>query len=314
MTFHANLGNETHRKLQKRGVDLMMHSSYEAQINWLFRSAERFYPRCRKVIITDQETEFHPVIHDHINGEIEIFRAHFPGSGAMLSRAQAQTEWLEKEVAKGGGQDSPIVMLDSDVLINRDLEPLCSLNYEIAMTYRGNDEMPINGGVFFIAPLQQEAALRFSRWVQFIYESHFSEDIWYGHQRALIETIGWENYKNRTKIGAVLTVPPAALQNADDNRSVQAQLWHVGEWNRTVSVKWLKIRKMSSARILHFKGPRKILMRPYFFGYLQSPQSLAGKTKKYGWRGTLYLFAGLQKSLKRLNDVRILVSSRREAS
>jgi hypothetical protein len=35
VTFHAAWGMKMHHKLRKRGVDLMMQSSYEAQINWL---------------------------------------------------------------------------------------------------------------------------------------------------------------------------------------------------------------------------------------------------------------------------------------
>jgi hypothetical protein len=56
--------------------------------------------------------------------------------------------------------------------------------------------MPINAAALFIlAPHGRAAALRFSAWVQLMYETCFSQDIWYGHQHALIKTIDWQNYR-----------------------------------------------------------------------------------------------------------------------
>jgi len=309
VTFHAAMGDEVHHKLRKRGVDLMMQSSYEAQINWLFRSADRFYPGCRKVIITDQNTRFEAAISQHLQGETEIFRSQFPGSGAMLSRARAQTEWLAAEALRGDVQDHPIVMLDSDILINRELEALGANDYDIGLTHRRHDEMPINGGTFFIAPQARAAALQFSRWVQLTYETGFAQDIWYGHQHALIKTIDWQNYRKTLKSeDRILLLPSPFSQEESD--PVRIRLFGRHHWNHTASVKVSHIKQMPEARILHFKGPLKILMRPYFLGYVRSPQSLGDHIKRMFWRAILYFLAGIQKSLKRLNKLVIFLSSR----
>ncbi len=142
---------------------------YENQINWLFRSARFIYPDCRLVIITDQETHFSDSIGEDLHGAVEIFRGRAPGCGAMLSRALSQVKWIEDEEMRKMPQDAPVFLLDSDMSINGPLEAQSTTNYDIVLTYRSRAKMPINGGLFVIAPGSRAQALAFSQQVVKIY-------------------------------------------------------------------------------------------------------------------------------------------------
>lgn len=290
VTFHASLNPQVQTDFQTRGVHLRSHTLYEMQINWMFRSAQAKYPLCRKVIITDQETRFDAAIYEHVDGEIEIFRAQAPGSGAMLSRAQAQVEWLEHEAADGTPQDQPILMLDSDMLINGALEELCSSDYDIALTYRKDPRMPINGGAFFIAPGQRIHALHFSRWVEAIYRDKFPGDLWYGHQLALIEAVGRDAYEKSDKTALAVSPPLSLSQNG---APVRLKLLSVAKWNRTADLELGALNALHGARILHFKGARKKLMQAYFSGFVAPNPS-------FRWRVAFYLIGAAQRLGKAL--------------
>ncbi len=272
VTFHASLNSETENSFQESGIHLRSMDIYERQINWLFRSAEHFYPACRMVVITDLETGFDNVIHERLQGRIEIFRAQAPGSGAMLSRAQAQVEWLEHEETNGASQNDPVLLLDSDMLINGRMEELRAAHYDVALTYRSHRKMPINGGAFIIGPGKRLPALVFSRWVEGIYKERFADDLWYGHQMALIEAAGRREFEQSKKTS--LTAMRPASAPADD-APVHLSLLSVDEWNRTVDVELLSLAGIRRARILHFKGPRKKLMEAYFNGFL-APRPTVG--------------------------------------
>jgi len=267
VTFHASLNSETEDILQSKGVHFNTADIYERQINWLLRSAEFYFPACRMVVITDLDTNFNDLIHDRLKGSVEIFRAKAPGHGAMLSRARAQVEWLEQEKLNQTLQAEPIILVDSDMIINGSMDELRSSDYDVALTYRTHRKMPINGGVFIIAPGQMDNALRFSRWVEQIYTSKFSDDLWYGHQQALIETVGRADFDASNKSHLLAHCPSPS---SGDDQPVRIKLLSVEDWNYTVDVTLKSARALLKARILHFKGTRKLLMEPYFSAFILS--------------------------------------------
>ena len=272
VTFHASLNPETETALQSKGIHLAAASTYERQINWLLRSAEFYFPGCRMVVITDLETQFDDVIHDRLQGPIELFRANAPGHGAMLTRARAQVEWLEHEQRNQTLHIDPILLVDSDMIINGSLDELRASDYDVALTYRTHRKMPINGGVFIIAPGKIDEALRFSRWVEDIYTSTFPNDLWFGHQRSLIVASGSDDFEASDKRSLMARCP---LSSSGDDRSVRLKLLPVEQWNHTVDVRMKAMKAFRNARILHFKGSRKLLMGPYFSASIHPNQELS---------------------------------------
>jgi len=79
------------------------------------------------------------------------------GTQPMYDRATALLAY-----ARSPAFDRDTVFLDSDALVNRPLEEVFALGFDVCMTYREHERlMPVNEGVMFLASRRPQAVVRF---------------------------------------------------------------------------------------------------------------------------------------------------------
>ena len=159
---------------------------------------------------------------------------------------------------------SPVVFLDSDVIVNADLGPLLAEEFDVALTYRDHPNTPVNGGVIIVKGGAHGSGLRFLERVRSIFDQEFSSArLWWGDQRALIAAVGHERFAHRQADtvevdGTRVRLLPCDRYNfspADDEQAIAAEL--------------------GDKCILHFKGARKRLMPLYWASYLEAKANAA---------------------------------------
>jgi hypothetical protein len=230
---------------------------YEQILNLAFRSARVFHPECRLVLLTSLQHK--SAFSQEISETVEIFRYDVDHTQPIVWRSWAELKFLEQH-----DFSSHIVMMDSDMLINANLEDIFEENFDVGLTYNGgkskaDKKMPINGGLKIVHAHKRDAAIAFS---QKIYELCNSEHLaqyrtWWGDQYALIEAIGNDNFWHRDSDrilseggGSILLLP-------------------CNKYNFSPTCKAKAIRKKwNDKKIIHFRGPRKQLMSMYWNLYL----------------------------------------------
>lgn len=246
-TFHVE-NEQTDSKAEVK-ANVVSKNIYHVLLELLFRSASLFHPGCKKVILSNQTTKFHG-----LNDQIEIFRADVDdGAPLMYSRLTAQIEYID-----GLATPTNLVFLDADILINANLTALFEQEFDIALTYRADQDMPINWGVMFVSTQHQGAASQFLKQVLEQYRNqYFTNPIFWCDQYALIDTIGRDRFFNRTsdrlEINGVkiLLVPCATYNFSPENHA------------RSI------LSELKDKKIIHFKGARKRFIQSYWQTYLE---------------------------------------------
>jgi hypothetical protein len=170
-----------------------------------------------------------------------------PGS-IMLDRTLAQLRYLEHCAF-----DRPIVMLDSDILVFGSLRKLFQEDFDVAVTWRDHDTMPVNNGVILLNRRNPAAVRHFFRRYADIYRRLYSSQAdWYGDQMAMAALLGLspEEYASRHTVdveGCRVRLLPCSIYNAKP----KAKLLHI---------LFPGVRR----RILHFKAGKKRLMGDYW--------------------------------------------------
>lgn len=257
-----------HVELEKRagpGESVEDSCDFNELTEIAFRSATLFHPNCRKVLLTDEHTEF------HLSSDIEIIRKKIDPEALMLSRMRCQVEFLEQQ-----NPQSHFVFLDSDIVINGSLEELFANDFEVGLTYvcpRNRDSfaerMPINGGLFFFKGSQETSALNFMKGVYSCYQEETVEgyEHWWGDQNALMEFVGRDRFSQRES---------DSLSVGD----LQIMLLPAEEYNFSPRNEMKNIRRpYAEKKVLHFRGPRKRLMLPYWNLYLAPRENPSLKQK-----------------------------------
>jgi lipopolysaccharide biosynthesis glycosyltransferase len=158
--------------------------------------------------------------------------------------------------------ESDVVLLDSDILINDNLESLFEQEFDVALTIRDEQEMPINGGIIYISQKNLAAAINFFQKLYFLYTEKYQEKSqWWGDQYALADAIGHQansNIKpgNIEVDGVKILLLPCEIYNFSPNYESDLDLCELKE-----------------QKILHFKGPRKQYMNMYWENYLDIQES-----------------------------------------
>lgn len=224
---------------------------YRELISLVFQSASLFHPNCKRVMLSDQESPF-----DYLEPDIEVHRRQTDTDNIplMLNRLLTQISYVRSNDSR-----SHLTFLDSDILINANLEDLFQQDFDIALTYRDFEDMPINWGVMFISQQGQSRAIKFLEEVAKVYqERYLTNDIFWCDQYALIDVIGREHFFNRqsdtlyvhsTKILLI----PCSVYNFSPEPTLDSI-----------------VPALKDKKILHFKGPRKRLMRIYWDVYLKA--------------------------------------------
>jgi hypothetical protein len=232
---------------------------YMRMLDMLFRSARLTHRGARCTLLTTPET--------NVIGIREPFRRldlPVDHSRLMLSRSLAQLACVEaSDFAR------PLVLLDSDILLNGSLQALFAEDFDVALTWRFNKTMPINGGLIVLHNRRPEVARTFfRRFLQCYQERHVGGDNagWYGDQLALQELVG-------------LDWKQAAAQPRIERGGVRIRLLPCDTWNFSPDNSLAAIGNgLPDKFVLHFKGQRKRLMEPFWTTFLEP------RTRWLPWR------------------------------
>ena len=229
-----------------------LRSQYHILIDLMFRSAKLFHPKCRRAVLSDEQSEF-----DYLDSSIQVFRNQLePDAPMMFNRLASQINYIKQY-----GASTNIVTLDSDILVNADVESLFEEDFDIGLTYRLRDDMPINWGVMFISCRRPEKVVTFLEKVLATYRKRYftSEDFW-RDQYALMDVIGRERFSRRKTDwlnieGVKIKLLPCETYNHSPENEAQ-------EFNQP----------LTKEKIIHFKGNRKRFVEDYWNAYLASKE------------------------------------------
>jgi hypothetical protein len=176
----------------------------------------------------------------------------------MLSRAEAQLQWVEER-----DFTRPLVLLDSDILVAAPLGALFAEDFDVAVTWRASPEMPINGGLLLLNGRRPEVARRFFRRFVAVYRQRHTgaNASWYGDQLALRDCVG-------------IAQAQMAQQPVADVDGCRVRLLPCATHNFSPDNSFAAIASgLPGIQVLHFKGQRKRLMRPYWDAFLRPHES-----------------------------------------
>jgi hypothetical protein len=230
----------------------------------MFGSARLFHADARTAVITDEETSFGNMS----TRPDTIARFHMNPQRLMMERAEAQLRYIEQSPF-----DRPIILLDSDILINGSLAPTFEEDFDIAVTWRASKRMPINGGLLILNNRRPEVARSFfARYVR-TYQEHYAEQAaWYGDQLALRDCVGlnlkqYATYRLHEVDGCRILLLPCDTHNFSPDNS----FGEIAE-------------PREDKLVLHFKGERKRLMLPFWQAWLHPRCSSNPLVQFRGWR------------------------------
>jgi len=103
---------------------------YLRMLDLLFRSARLFHRDAVCTLLTDRETRV-----DGVRGPWRRVEAPVDHGALMLSRAQAQLQWVEQR-----DFTRPLALLDSDILLAGPLQALFDGSFDVALTWRAESE------------------------------------------------------------------------------------------------------------------------------------------------------------------------------
>ena len=193
-----------------------------------------------------------------------------------LMRAETQTwrDYVASDAVRG-----PTVLMDIDILVQRDPSSLFDGSFDIGLTYTKEPTLhPFNAGVILIDPREKRShCLNFFTMLDEYVAGLVPEyQEWYGDQMALANVVGtddvstWRGIVNRETDGVRLRAFPSEDWNASlaldaDNKPVFAA--------------------MPDSGLVHFKGERKGLMLRYAMEVL-GIAAREDATAPGGWRFT----------------------------
>ncbi len=247
VSFHADRppgidGVHPNANLQSQG--------YMRMLDLLFRSARLFHRGAVCTLLTSQETRVNGV-----RGPLRRLNLPIDHQALMLSRSQAQLACVERSDFV-----RPLVLLDSDILIRGSLQPLFAEDFDVALTWRTNKTMPINGGFLVLHNRRPEVGRAFFRRFLQIYRERYavgSNAGWYGDQLALHDLVGISHkeihkHERVERDGCRIRLLPCEVYNfSPDNQLAAIQ------------------NGLPDKVVLHFKGQRKRLMEPFWQCFLE---------------------------------------------
>jgi hypothetical protein len=214
-----------------------------------FQSAALFHPGCRRVILTDDTTAF-----PGLPSDVELVRRPIDATKVMYERMVSELQFMREH-----GRDGDLLFIDADMLINGPLDSLFARDHDLGLTYRNKPDMPINGGLIAVARHGRAAAQAFFGRVVDVMQTRYSHTLgWFCDQYAIIDTIDRERFEQR---------PSSDLIDVD---GIRIAFWPCDTHNYSPSNALRNILfRHARRKIIHFKGPRKRLMRPYWEAHLE---------------------------------------------
>lgn len=251
-TFHVDPKKDSNAILKS---NIKNEGEYSLLIDLMFRSASLFHPNCQRVVLTDYQTDL-----NYLDQNIKAHRIEVDPNGVplMYSRLVAQIDYI-----RSNNFSSDMVFLDSDILINGNLESLFEKEFDIALTIRDLDIMPVNWGVMLVSKNGGQQVIDFFEKILTIFkEKYFSGDVFWRDQYALMDAIGRDNFFNRTSDVIyvdgvkILLIPCDTYNFSPDNHLSKSTFSSIAF-------------ELKQKQIIHFKGERKKLMYPYWKCYLK---------------------------------------------
>ncbi len=241
--FYVQAAKVAHASAPKKNA-----LSIPDQIKLLRHSARQRNPDFELVILTSRETDLAGLEfdYDRINCEID-------SRALMRERNRVQLQYVEAHA----DEKIPFVFLDTDILLNIDPRLLFHEHYDIGLTWRANDDMPINGGVVLVSNRNPEASKTFYR---SLYGNQIEDPLelahWFGEQRSMAKIIGLapeqlERTPSIEKEGVVYRFFPCDTHNHTPR--------YLGVFGR---------KKILSPALFHFKGSTARFMREFWIYHL----------------------------------------------
>lgn len=264
VAFHVEPSAAATERIAASCSSFHADTDYRRLLTILFRSVDLFHPGARRAVLTDERTPF-----GQLPEGVRVHRCAIDSDRVMYSRLLAQLDYVRHHAG-----NEPIAFLDSDMILNGPLWPQRRQEFDVALTYRDNAEMPVNGGVILVQAGAQRAAIAFLERVREIYAARFSDaGHWWGDQRALIAAIGHERYACRDSDLLILDearilLLPCDTHNFSPGKSISAIA-----------------SELHGKTILHFKGTRKRLMPLYWKAHLSHRMTVTGSASNdASWR------------------------------
>ena len=236
--------------IKSASADVWNLLSGQDQLRLLKLSARVHHPGAQFTILTDQATAIPEMCDDD-----QIIRRSIDGSEIMLERTRQQYNYLLNY-----DFHKPIVFIDTDILILKDIHHVFVKDFDIGLTFRDNKEMPVNGGVIFVNNRNPQSARQFFKTLLGIIETQGKQEKdWYGDQLALGRMVSCEPASSiqADKIFEVDDVRLLSLSGSNFNYSAQR-----GHPNL--------LQSLANISIYHFKGRSRIYMKA-FWDYRVNP-------------------------------------------
>jgi hypothetical protein len=247
VTFHASVNSGAPNGLPHPNSNLK-NSTYIRQIELLFRSVNVFHPHSKISLLTSASTDLTALKVHYSRLDCEI-----DPKALMMSRSLAQQNMVHKN-----DFSLPIILIDSDILLNGNLDYVFQQDFDVALTWRKSLKMPINGGVLILNNRRPNVVRKFFDDFVTIYRDNYIDSAgWYGDQFALRDLCGvtYREMRDR-KIIEVGGCKVLFLPGDHYNFSPE------GRYAAVMS-------RFPDIVILHFKGNRKRFMNAYWLAHLQ---------------------------------------------
>jgi hypothetical protein len=246
-TFHADVGADGSEQGPHPKANLA-NLRYVRNIELLFRSVNVFHPHSRLSLMTSARTDLTALKVRYLRLDSRI-----DAKALMLSRSLAQQHMVNND-----DFSLPIVLIDSDILLNGSLESVFEQDFDVALTWRKSVNMPINGGLLILNNRRPDVVRKFFDDFVAIYREKYIDGAgWYGDQLSLRDVCGvtYGEMRDRKLIeinGCKILFLPCDRFNFSPEDSFAAVM-----------------APISNIAVLHFKGYRKRFMEAYWLAHLQ---------------------------------------------
>lgn len=243
VAFYIDVTTETMDNIHKTTSTITVTEPHRF-IQTMFASARHFHPNCHQVILTDQSTRFP----EHPN--TTIIRYDLDVESPMLSRSIAWLQFL-KQV------DTHTIFIDSDILINANLDHVFDHRFDVALTHRDEKKWPINAGINFAHGNHLDKACSFHQmWLERFRSEYQDASIWGGDQDVLRDMFVDVDFSQSDAF--------THIQNDISIRFIPCSIYNFATADQYGMTGYYPQQK-----VLHFKGKRKDEMMPYWNKYIK---------------------------------------------
>lgn len=259
-------------KIQAKNAGFTWKKDISKLIDAMFGSARTLHGNCSTVLLTDSKSTF-----SELDEKICIKRFPTQSDAVIFNRLEAQLQFLESLES-----NQHVVFLDTDMLFVKSFDSVFQQEFDIGLTFRDFDSMPINGGLILINSRGIQSGIRFLKSVKDIFESRYADEkFWWGDQHALMDVVGMENFQNR--------VTDRLTTNDSDLLLLPCEEFNFSPHNTLGSLHGLHKSKW----LLHFKGKRKWQMAIYADACLElaPPNPTMNPALKLTWKSLIAICA-----------------------